>query len=153
QEHRQDRARAIAGAILPAVAHLSQRLRENVDGEFFVDDSCIDCGMCREGAPSIYERSEAVGLSIVRRQPQSEEERLRAAMGLVACPTNSIGTLHKVDLSVARTRFPEPIAAGVDDVAACGWASKSSYGASSWFLRRPDGNVLVDSPRASRSLL
>jgi len=135
------------------MAHVSLRLRENVDGEFFVDNSCIDCGMCREVAPSVYGRSESVGLSIVRRQPQSEEEQVRAAMALVACPTSSIGTLHKVDVSVARTRFPEAIAAGVEEVAACGWASKSSYGASSWFVRRPFGNVLVDSPRASRSLL
>jgi glyoxylase-like metal-dependent hydrolase (beta-lactamase superfamily II)/ferredoxin len=135
------------------MARLSLRLRENVDGEFFVDNSCIDCGMCREVAPSVYGRSESVGMSIVTRQPQSEEERVRAAMGLVACPTSSIGALHKVDVSVARTRFPEPIAAGVEDVGACGWASKSSYGASSWLVRRPGGNVLVDSPRASRSLL
>jgi glyoxylase-like metal-dependent hydrolase (beta-lactamase superfamily II)/ferredoxin len=135
------------------MAKLAERLSENADGEFFVDSSCIDCGVCREIAPESYARSDSLGASIVRRQPQSQEEIVRAAMGLVACPTSSIGTLHKVDVSIARTRFPEPIAADVDDVAFCGWASKSSYGASSWFVRRPGGNVLVDSPRASRTLL
>ena len=29
----------------------------------------------------------------------------------------------------------------------CGWASPLSFGASSWFIRHPEGNVLVDSPR------
>ncbi len=29
----------------------------------------------------------------------------------------------------------------------CGFASKDSYGAQSYFIRRNDGNVLVDSPR------
>jgi glyoxylase-like metal-dependent hydrolase (beta-lactamase superfamily II)/ferredoxin len=135
------------------MARIVERLRENVEGEFFVDRSCIDCGMCREVAPRVYAREDRIGLSVVRRQPATEEERLRAAMGLIACPTASIGTLHKIDLSVARRRFPEPIEAGVDDVFACGWASRSSYGASSWLVRRADGNVLVDSPRASRTLL
>src|SRR4051794_28026952 len=112
------------------MARVAERLRENAEGEFFVDSSCIDCGMCREVAPRFYARHDAIGLSVVHRQPATGEERLRAAMGLVACPTASIGTLTKIDLSVARRQFPEPLAPGVDDVLACGWASKSSYGAS-----------------------
>jgi glyoxylase-like metal-dependent hydrolase (beta-lactamase superfamily II) len=35
----------------------------------------------------------------------------------------------------------------------CGFASADSYGASSWLVVRPDGNVLIDSPRAARPLL
>jgi glyoxylase-like metal-dependent hydrolase (beta-lactamase superfamily II) len=35
----------------------------------------------------------------------------------------------------------------------CGYAAESSYGAAAWLLRRPEGNVLVDSPRAARPLL
>ncbi len=34
----------------------------------------------------------------------------------------------------------------------CGWASESSYGAAAWLIRRPDGNVLVDSPRFASTL-
>ena len=135
------------------MARVAERLRENAEGEFFVDSSCIDCGICREVAPNVYSRADAIGLSIVHRQPTTDDEQVRAAMGLVACPTSSIGTLHKVDVSIARRRFPEAIAPDVGDVFACGWASRSSYGASSWLVRRAEGNVLVDSPRASRSLL
>src|SRR5258706_7844494 len=135
------------------MARVAERLRENAEGEFFVDSSCIDCGMCREVAPDVYARADAIGLSVVHRQPMTGDETVRAAMGLVACPTSSIGTLHKVDVSIARRRFPEAVAPDVDDVFACGWASRSSFGASSWLVRRPEGNVLVDSPRASRSLL
>jgi len=135
------------------MARVALRLAENAAGEFFVDSSCIDCGMCREVAPAIFGRSESVGLSIVERQPDSDDQRLRAAMALVACPTSSIGTLHKTDVSRAARCFPEPIAPDIEDVYACGWASSSSFGASSWLVRRPQGNVLVDSPRASRQLL
>jgi glyoxylase-like metal-dependent hydrolase (beta-lactamase superfamily II)/ferredoxin len=135
------------------MARLSDRLRDNEAGEFFVDSSCIDCGMCREIAPTVYARADAVGMSIVHHQPTAGEERILATMGLLACPTGSIGTLHKIDVSIARRRFPQRIAPDIDDVFACGWASRSSYGASSWLVRRADGNVLVDSPRKSRSLL
>jgi glyoxylase-like metal-dependent hydrolase (beta-lactamase superfamily II) len=70
-------------------------------------------------------------------------------MALVTCPTSSIGTLRKHDSRAAARAFPEPI---TDDVAFCGWAAESSYGAAAWLIRRADGNVLVDSPRASRTL-
>lgn len=46
--------------------------------------------------------------------------------------------------------FPEPLG---DDVFFCGFASESSYGAQSYLIRRPEGNVLVDSPRAVPRLL
>jgi glyoxylase-like metal-dependent hydrolase (beta-lactamase superfamily II) len=36
---------------------------------------------------------------------------------------------------------------------ACGYAAESSFGAASWLVVRPGGNVLVDSPRFARPLL
>ena len=71
-------------------------------------------------------------------------------MALVTCPTSSIGTTRKIDSRAAARSFPEQL---VDEVYFCGWASEDSYGAASWFVRRPDGNVLVDSPRASKILM
>jgi glyoxylase-like metal-dependent hydrolase (beta-lactamase superfamily II)/ferredoxin len=132
------------------MARLADRLAENAAGEFFVDSSCIDCDTCRWLAPATFERSRAEGLSIVARQPEREDDRERALMALVACPTSSIGTVHKLDPRAAMARFPEPVAG---DVYYCGYASPDSYGASSWLIRRPSGNVLVDSPRASRPLM
>jgi glyoxylase-like metal-dependent hydrolase (beta-lactamase superfamily II) len=35
----------------------------------------------------------------------------------------------------------------------CGYASESSFGASSYLIRRPEGNVLVDSPRFASPLV
>ena len=35
----------------------------------------------------------------------------------------------------------------------CGFHSEHSYGASSYFIQRDDGNVLVDSPRFTNSLI
>jgi glyoxylase-like metal-dependent hydrolase (beta-lactamase superfamily II)/ferredoxin len=132
------------------VARLSARLGENAPGDFFVDDACIDCETCRNIAPRVFERSGRLGLSIVRRQPASREDALRAGMALVSCPTSAIGTVSKVDVHDAVEALPDPI---TSDVLYCGYAAESSYGAASYLVRRDGGNVLVDSPRAARPLM
>jgi glyoxylase-like metal-dependent hydrolase (beta-lactamase superfamily II) len=71
-------------------------------------------------------------------------------MALVTCPTASIGTVHKRDLSGAVSSFPERID---DNVFFCGFASEASYGGSSYLITRPEGNVLVDSPRFTAPLV
>jgi len=132
------------------MARLSERLVENVPGEFFVDATCIDCGICRWVAPASFSRAAGNGLSYVRRQPDDGESRRRALMALVACPTSSIGTDPRTDASEGVAAFPEPLGAGLYF---CGFASPDSYGAASWLIRRDAGNVLVDSPRAAAPLL
>jgi glyoxylase-like metal-dependent hydrolase (beta-lactamase superfamily II)/ferredoxin len=131
------------------MARVQRRLPENAPGEFYVDESCIDCATCRIVAPSVFGSLER-DLAYVHRQPQTEAERRRALMALVSCPTASIGTVGRTDASAAAAAFPEPIG---EDVYYCGFASASSYGASSYLVVRDAGNVLVDSPRAAEPLL
>ncbi|HYD39739.1 MAG TPA: MBL fold metallo-hydrolase [Anaeromyxobacter sp.] len=126
------------------------RLEGNAPGPFFVDESCIDCDACRQLAPATFARSRRHGQSVVAAQPAGEVEERRALMALVACPTASIGTTSKSGARAAADAFPERIE---DDVYDCGWRSAASYGAASYLVVRPQGNVLVDSPRASRPLL
>lgn len=121
---------------------------DNVAGDFFVDNTCIDCDMCRQIAPSVFQ--EASDHSFVYHQPGSDREQLRATMALVACPTGSIGTMSKTDLGAALAAFPEKVD---DNVYFCGFASENSYGAASYLIQRPEGNVLVDSPRAATQLV
>jgi glyoxylase-like metal-dependent hydrolase (beta-lactamase superfamily II)/ferredoxin len=130
------------------MARIEARLPDNAPGEFFVDETCIDCATCRQIVPGVFVPSR--GLTVVGRQPGEPAERERALMALVACPTASIGTVGRADARAAAARFPEPIAGGVYY---CGFTSPDSYGASSYLLRRPEGNVLVDSPRAARPLM
>ena len=131
------------------MARLADRFSENARGEFFVDSSCIDCDTCRQVAPATFVSAAGAEQAVVGRQPGSDEERERALMALVACPTASIGTLHKLDARPAARRFPEPIGG---EVYYCGYASPDSFGASSYLVRRPGGNLLIDSPRATRIL-
>jgi glyoxylase-like metal-dependent hydrolase (beta-lactamase superfamily II)/ferredoxin len=132
--------------IVISVARTELKRIENAEGEFFVDSSCIDCDLCRQIAPETFR---AVGdQSAVVRQPATPDEVRRAMMALVTCPTASIGAARRVP-SEAVSAFPERIDG---DVSFCGFASGKSYGASSYLVVRPDGNVLVDSPRFSRPL-
>ena len=76
------------------MATLQQRRTENVNGNFYVDSTCIDCDTCRWMAPEIYKREG--DQSAVHHQPDNEKERLAAMQALLSCPTVSIGT---VDIS------------------------------------------------------
>lgn len=132
------------------MARLSDRLPQNVAGEFFVDSTCIDCETCMIVAPETFAESDAE-LSYVHHQPATEDARHRALMALVSCPTSSIGVVTKQDGGKeAAAAFPEAVGDGIHY---CGYASEDSYGASSWLIVRPEGNVLVDSPRAAAPLL
>jgi glyoxylase-like metal-dependent hydrolase (beta-lactamase superfamily II) len=130
------------------MARAADAIADNASGEFFVDSSCIDCDLCRQVAPEVFARASRAGQSFVARQPAAGNEH-RALMALVTCPTSSIGTRTKHDVRAAARAFPEPI---VGDVLFCGYASEASYGAASYLIRRPDGNVLVDSPRFAKVL-
>ena len=69
----------------------SLRLGENVPGPFYVTSECIDCDLCREAAPGIYQRNDAIGFSVVHRQPANAAEEARAIEGMEGCPVEAIG--------------------------------------------------------------
>lgn len=73
------------------MADRNRKAPENVPGPFYVDDTCIDCDMCRTTAPDFFIRNEEGGYSVVLRQPVTPEELRQAQEGLESCPTDSIG--------------------------------------------------------------
>jgi glyoxylase-like metal-dependent hydrolase (beta-lactamase superfamily II)/ferredoxin len=131
------------------MAHLTHRRPENIDGDFYVDSSCINCDTCRWMAPDIF--YEVDDQSAVQHQPNNTADRLRAMQALLACPTASIGTIKKpYDIQDAHQSFPIHIA---ENVYHCGYHAENSFGAASYFIQRPEGNVLVDSPRFAPPLV
>jgi glyoxylase-like metal-dependent hydrolase (beta-lactamase superfamily II)/ferredoxin len=134
------------------VALAAKALPENAPGDFFVDRSCIACDTCRRVAPATFGGGED-DTAFVARQPRTAAEERRALMALVACPVAAIGTSRKHrDAALAARAFPDPIP-GVEGVLSCGYAAESSFGAASWLVLRPGGNVLIDSPRFANPLL
>jgi len=127
---------------LSAVARSQKRLPENVAGDFFVDSTCIDCGTCRHIAPEVF--AEGREFSFVYEQPAADPLIRKATQAMLACPTGSIGTAGENRSKQVIADFPDPIE---DGVFYCGFTAASSYGGSSYFIRHPEGNWLVDSPR------
>ena len=122
------------------MARPDRRHPANAPGALYVDTTCIDCDTCRWMAPDVYDRVDEQSRVFV--QPGDVEARRRALTALVACPTASIGIegdALRDDLTAALDAFPLPI---TDSVSHCGYHAESSFGATSYFLERPEGNVM-----------
>ncbi|CAM9465612.1 unnamed protein product [Ectocarpus sp. 6 AP-2014] len=131
----------VAGSLTKA------RRAENVAGNLFVDESCIDCDTCRWMQGETFAHKS--GKSAVVRQPETEEERRGAYRAMHACPTSSI----RVEASdpIARDAlkdFPFPVdSERLPGVFHLGFHGESSFGCSPWLVQRPEGNMMMDSPR------
>ncbi|BBN04497.1 hypothetical protein MPTK1_3g05170 [Marchantia polymorpha subsp. ruderalis] len=122
------RASERSSAIMAADHKASEIFSESADR------SCIDCDTCRWMAPEVFSR--AGGQSAVHKQPATPEGRLRALQALVSWPTGSIRTLTpSEDVPQAQKTFPLCI----DEYLP-------------YFIQRPEGNILVDSPRFNERL-
>ncbi|MBI1853435.1 MAG: MBL fold metallo-hydrolase [Planctomycetes bacterium] len=130
------------------MADPARKHSRNASGPWFVDDTCIDCGVCREHAPGVFD--DAGDASFVAREPANPDEIRRAWLSLLACPTRSIGSSGVP--RPADAVFPLRIDG---DVSLCGYTSRETFGGQAYFVRRQDGhgNLLVDSPRPVEALL
>jgi glyoxylase-like metal-dependent hydrolase (beta-lactamase superfamily II)/ferredoxin len=118
---------------------------DNVPGDFFVDQTCIDCDTCRQIAPLVF--AEADGHSYVRLQPEDADGARAAARALLCCPTHSIGVRSAGARGAVKAASGDYPLALFPGVWACGYNAESSFGAHSYLLAHPAGNVLIDSPR------
>lgn len=120
----------------------------NVEGDFFVDTSCINCDNCRDLAPEVFGRFGSY--AGVKRQPETVDEVRRSLEALVCCPTGSIGTHEKHDLKDILAGFPQHIEGPVYYF---GFNSKQGAGGKSYFIKHQSGNWMVDSPKYQPRLL
>lgn len=130
------------------MANLKKRVPENVPGDFYVDSTCIDCDACRQIAPSVF--GQAAETSFVHTQPVSTVQRRMAIQALLACPTGSIGCQGDDDVKAVMKDFPLVVE---EPVYYCGFNSPKSFGGNSYFIRHPEGNWLIDSPRFVTTLV
>jgi glyoxylase-like metal-dependent hydrolase (beta-lactamase superfamily II)/ferredoxin len=133
------------------MARPSLRLAGNAPGPFYVDSSCIDCGTCWQWDPDHFAPTGTS--SHVTHQPVGKAETRRALEALQACPVAAIGAPRELLGQTPADAFPALLTehpAGA--VHYCGWASRRSFGASSYLIVRAGGNVLIDSPRFNAQL-
>lgn len=112
----------------------------SAEGDWYIDDRCINCAASREVAPGlIVERG---GKSVFARQPATEDDTQAAWRAALLCPTASIGKEGRREQPPGL--FPQELERGIYR---CGYNARSSFGAHSYFIQRKEGNVLIDSPR------
>jgi ferredoxin len=73
------------------MADNTDKVANNVDGDFYVDSNCIDCDLCRQTAPDNFSRNEDDGYSYVSKQPENDAERQACADAMEECPVEAIG--------------------------------------------------------------
>mmetsp|Transcript_20072 Transcript_20072/g.34148 ORF Transcript_20072/g.34148 Transcript_20072/m.34148 type:complete len:406 (+) Transcript_20072:28-1245(+) len=137
-----------------AVAPFKQPRKQNSPGNLYVDESCIDCDVCRWMAPGTFSR---IGIkSAVHTQPSTDDEKLQAYAAMVSCPVGSIRTYSPDPLSKsALDIFPAEIdPEGMPGVYHLGFHAAASFGATSYYIKRSPtgGNVMIDTPRFNSKL-
>jgi ferredoxin len=73
------------------MADSSEACEENVPGAWYVDKSCIFCGLCNSIAPDNFAESEDGTHDYVYKQPDNDEELAACQDAMAQCPVNSIG--------------------------------------------------------------
>ncbi|NJK75390.1 MAG: MBL fold metallo-hydrolase [Microcoleus sp. SU_5_6] len=100
-------------------------------------------------APEVF--TEIGEQSAVYRQPANAAEEVRSLAALLSCPTSSIGTVDKPkNIQNIQQLLPALV---TENIYHCGYHSEKSYGAASYLIVRPEGNILVDSPRFAPPLV
>lgn len=120
----------------------------NVEGNFFVDSTCINCGTCYWISPTTFKVID--GYSHVFHQPNNQKSLDESYRALYSCPTNSIG-VTRLDEQSKQTLNNLPFLIE-DDIYHTGFHSEKSFGATSYFIKRDQGNILIDSPRYFKRL-
>jgi glyoxylase-like metal-dependent hydrolase (beta-lactamase superfamily II) len=125
---------------------MTERAPGNAPGSWYVDTRCIDCSAARTVAPGLIVRRG--GQSVFARQPGTPEELMIAWRARLLCPTASVHS--EARLATPDAVFPEPM---TDTVWRLGYNARESYGAHSFAIRRPNGNVMVDALRWTQGVV
>ena len=74
------------------MADKTDRVEDNINGQFYVDHQCIDCNLCRDTAPDNFKQNPDAGYSFVYKQPTGPEEESKCKEAMEACPVEAIGS-------------------------------------------------------------
>ena len=63
----------------------------NVSGKYYVDQNCINCGLCAGSVEDVFALNDVSGMSYVHKQPEAESEIAECEEALSDCPVGAIG--------------------------------------------------------------
>ena len=72
------------------MADQADKVKENVDGPFYVDTTCIACGVCVAEAPENFAYTDDNDHAYVKKQPD-DNEKDSCTEALESCPVDAIG--------------------------------------------------------------
>lgn len=72
------------------MADSTKRLPTNAAGAWYVDSSCIGCGLCASTAPSIFDMGNESQAHVVL-QPDTPVDTALAEQAMSECPVQAIG--------------------------------------------------------------
>ncbi|MEU6278477.1 MBL fold metallo-hydrolase [Streptomyces populi] len=104
-----------------------------------IGENCINCDVARQLAPETVVEADA--RSLLTRQPADAAEELALERAAAACPVRAI---RRDPEGVPAVLFPMRLDR---EVYLCGYNSARTFGANAYLVRRPEGNLLVDTPR------
>jgi ferredoxin len=73
------------------MADKDNKNEKNIGGAFYVDTTCIGCGMCHEIAPEFFIMNGDAGLAYVSVQPADDDSVTKCREALDSCPVEAIG--------------------------------------------------------------
>jgi ferredoxin len=69
----------------------NEKWEDNVPGAWYVDKSCIFCGLCPQLAPENFRESEGGTHDLVYKQPENGDEKAQCEDAAAQCPVQAIG--------------------------------------------------------------
>ena len=73
------------------MADKSQKWKDNKNGKFYVDQTCIACDACVTTAPKFFAMHEGDGHAYIKEQPKSSEDEDQCREAMEGCPVEAIG--------------------------------------------------------------
>src|SRR2546423_15330977 len=73
------------------MADKANKLRENVEGAWYVDNTCTPCRVCLDEAPNLLKYNDDETYAYFYKQPENDEETAAAQRAMDVCPTPPMG--------------------------------------------------------------
>jgi ferredoxin len=71
------------------MADSTKKTPGTVPGPWFVDESCVSCGLCANEAPENFEMGDS--FAFVKKQPSDPDEEAASETAMSSCPVQAIG--------------------------------------------------------------
>jgi len=72
------------------MADKNNKVQDNVEGAWYVDEECIACGACVSEAPNNFEMNDD-DMAYVKKQPEGDDELKACENAKEECPVEAIG--------------------------------------------------------------